>query len=146
MSDFEGVLVDDSSGRIMWSVAVPMNEAGNQAARGKEQYVVEGKFDPNTTYFVKGAPENRPLLFEVTEYAIKADGLNEVVLLIPDGSVTIQVTDRRDPRFPERAGEHRVIVEIDGSLEFSAAKPGTYSFDVEPPFPYQKQRVTITAK
>lgn len=143
---FDGVLVDDATGRIMWKVFVPMHEAGNQSERGSEQYVVEGIYDANTTYFVEGAPVDRPVLFEATEFTIKADGLDEAVLKLPEGTLVCQIERRADPRYPERIRDYRVAVEVDGSLEFSAAKPGTYSFDVEPPFPYQKQRVTITAK
>lgn len=96
--------------------------------------LIPGKYDAATTYFVERDPVPRPVAVPVDEaHIVPADGATVLGIEVPAG------TEMRDGgRVLGEVGEEAVF-------EFVTSKPGTYTFELRPPFPYQRQTITVTA-
>lgn len=124
------------SGEIRWSVTV--DRLDNLAAQaGMDHAIVAvpaelvsaGQIDSGR-YMLDGQKfVERPRLAEDT-YQIAADGLDEVEIAAPEGTIVIW------------AGEQ---FEADGSVSFATVHPGEHTVLLIPPFPHQRQTVRITA-
>lgn len=94
--------------------------------------IVEGQWNDIVWYFPGGERTARPKVFDRERVEIVADGIDLLAVHdVPAGTeITMdRVTDVVD----------------DGVWEFVTAIPGRYVLDVEPPFPFQIQRVEIIA-
>lgn len=89
------------------------------------------ELDGATQYVVEGAPAERPVLLDKTEWTLPDDG----------GSVQFPVPENTVVRYE---GEASAV--DDGAFEFEGDTPGEYRFMIEPPFPYQRQLLRIVVR
>lgn len=119
-------------GRIRSRVECERGMEGEQVRENSR--LVEGFYDTHTTYIDDDdLAVARPKITEDTEFHIKADGVDEVVISAPNGT--------------EVQNERRAVVGYitDGSFEFSTTIPETYNYTFIPPFPYQEQTIKVVA-
>lgn len=87
--------------------------------------------DPVLQYVLDGAPADRPAAIDKTEWTLPDDG----------GSVQFPVPENTIVRYE---GEASTVG--DGAFEFEGDTPGEYRFEIEPPFPYQRQLLRIVVR
>jgi hypothetical protein len=92
----------------------------------------EGQADSSRFYVLGNDLLERPKLFEQDEISIPADGVTKVTALLLKGTAVrfngeVTTAGKRQP------------------FEFIAEVAGEYIFEIEPPFPLQRQRLRIIA-
>jgi len=96
-----------------------------------DEICIDIELNAATQYVVSGAPTDRPLLLEKTEWTLPDDG-EGVQFPVPENTVV------------RYEGETNTV--NDGAFEFEGDTPGEYRFQIEPPFPYQRQFVGIVVR
>jgi hypothetical protein len=94
------------------------------------QGIVFAPARPSEQMVVNGDVVDRPRLAAYS-YTIRADGVDEVAFAIPIGTII------------RRRGA--IDVAEDEQFVFRTALPKTYTLYIEPPFPYQLQKIEIIA-
>ena len=117
------------SGRILY-----FGDAANeQECLLQGENVIVGKaFDDADFYVVDGEAVPRPTLSISPIYLIEADGVDTVKFPLIEGTVVTFSDDMFT------AGE-------DEEFEFLTDYQGTYTFNIDPPFPYLSMEVIINA-
>ncbi len=109
----------------------PLTMAADQLDGYPDHYIYSDAVDGEKQYMLAGAPTDRPTLSCLASYVIAADGVVEVSFPLPSGTVVryagAQFTSTGEP------------------FAFTTDIPGTYVFDVEPPFPYIPRILMIEA-
>lgn len=105
---------------------------------GRTHVMHDGEGDITNSYVKDGAVVAKPQI-EVTGdiRPIKADGADELTLLISPGDVTVLVLFDGKPVHQEQI--------TTGALEFAADHPGSYTLIVSAPHPYQPTQIIVEA-
>ena len=96
-----------------------------------DEICIDVELNRSTQYVLNGAPAERPLLIEKTEWSLPDDG-PVVQFAVPENTIV---------RY-----EGVASTVDDGAFEFEGDTPGEYRFIIEPPFPYQRQLVGIVVR
>lgn len=131
-------IFDPTTGKaVSYSKRLPAETAGIAGI------VVAGRWDAALYWMDEGIVVPRPAALATTDYAITADGVDAISITVPpDTMVQSYLEDLHKGKIVTMRREHACP---DGVFEFVTGKVGTFVFDVEPPYPWRAQTITVTA-
>ncbi len=118
------------SGEILRSGEATTEEGALMQARTGEAVLLNFELDDRYFHVEDGQPAMRTEIECADHFEIAADGKDEVVIVLPQGTeIRFEGTSTPDQ----------------GDLVFTSDKPGVYVIELVPPFPFQPKEVTIHA-
>jgi hypothetical protein len=119
---------------------------------------LEGDADPTKDYILAGVVTERPDFGAAREYRIDADGLENTLFTMPDGTLVTHKgdvhvagaayvsVDGEDDGDILGAGDDELTFSMgDTDFVFASDRTGEFEFKVEPEFPYLPTVVTVKA-